>query len=78
MIDWGNRPSLSAFFSDVERVIEQLASERSLQHEDRTQANADSAARGSFGIGGVVAWVAVAIPFGIGLLIALQKAVVLL
>jgi MFS family permease len=57
---------------------EQLAVERALQHEDRTGANAEHAARGSFGIGGVIAWVAVAIPFGIGLLIALQKAVVLL
>ena len=57
---------------------EQLAAERALQHEDPTEGNADSSARGSFGIGGVVAWLAVAIPFGIGLLIALQKAVVLL
>jgi MFS family permease len=57
---------------------DELAAERALQHEDRMVGNADTAARGSFGIGGIIAWVAVGIPFGIGLLIALEKAVVLL
>jgi hypothetical protein len=56
---------------------EQLARERSLQHEDRVNADADTAARGSFGIGGVLAWTAVGIPFLIGLYIALAKAAAL-
>jgi len=56
---------------------EQLARERSLQHEDRVTADADTAARGSFGIGGVLAWAAVGIPFLIGLYIALAKAAAL-
>lgn len=57
---------------------EQLASERSLQHEDLAASDSETAARGAFGLTGVIAWIAVGIPFGIGLLIALQKAVVLL
>jgi MFS family permease len=55
----------------------ELARERSLQHEDRIPAGAELAARGSFGIGGVLAWLAVGIPFCIGLFIALQKAAAL-
>lgn len=50
-----------------------LARERQLQHEDRIAAAAELAGRGGFGIGGVLAWVAVGIPFFIGLYIALQK-----
>ena len=56
---------------------EELARERSLQHEDRVAANAELAARGSFGIVGVLAWLAVGIPFLIGLYIALAKAAAL-
>jgi MFS family permease len=56
---------------------EALARERSLQHEDRIAAAAETAARGSFGLGGVLAWAAVGIPFFIGLYIALQKAAAL-
>lgn len=56
----------------------QLAHERSLQHEDRIAADAETAARGSFGIGGVLAWVAVGVPFCIGLYIALKKAAALI
>jgi MFS family permease len=56
---------------------DELAHERSLQQEDRVGGHAETAARGSFGIGGVLAWLAVGIPFCIGLLIALQKAVAL-
>jgi len=56
---------------------EELARERALQHEDRVAANADSAARGALGVGGVIAWLAVGIPFLIGLFIALQKAAAL-
>jgi MFS family permease len=55
----------------------ELARERSLQHEDRIAASAETAARGSFGIVGVLAWVAVGIPFFIGLYIALKKAAAL-
>ncbi len=56
---------------------EQIARERSLQHEDRISGNAETAARGSFGLGGVLAWLAVGVPFCIGLFIALQKAIAL-
>ncbi len=57
---------------------EELATERALQHEDRVSVNAETAARGPFGVGGVLAWLAVGIPFCIGLFIALQKAVALM
>jgi MFS family permease len=53
---------------------EQLAHERSLQHEDRTGGGAETAARGAFGVIGALAWLGVGVPFLIGLLIALQKA----
>ncbi|MHB8883763.1 MAG: OFA family MFS transporter [Methylovirgula sp.] len=53
---------------------EEVARERALLHEDRVSADAEKAARGSFGIGGVLAWAAVGIPFGIGLYIAIAKA----
>jgi MFS family permease len=41
-------------------------------------ADADLAARGALGVGGLLLWLMVAIPFAIGLYIALQKAAVLL
>jgi MFS family permease len=53
---------------------EELAQERALQHEDAVAGNIETAARGSFGIVGVFAWLAVGVPFLIGLFIALQKA----
>ena len=56
---------------------EELARERALLHEDRLAANADTAARGTFGIGGVLAWLAVGVPFFIGLYIAIDKAAAL-
>jgi MFS family permease len=56
---------------------EELARERALQHEDMAVADAETAARGSFGLRGLVAWLAVGTPFGIGLYIALQKAAAL-
>jgi MFS family permease len=56
---------------------EELAHERELQHEDRVAADAETAGRGSLGIGGVLAWIAVGIPFFIGLYIAVQKAAAL-
>jgi MFS family permease len=58
-------------------TAEQLARERSLQHEDHTSSDAQTAARGAFGPVGVVAWLAVGIPFLIGLYIALTKAAAL-
>jgi hypothetical protein len=49
----------------------------SVQHEDQIAADAETAARGRFGIGGVLAWVGVGVPFCIGLYIALKKAAAL-
>lgn len=57
---------------------EEVARERALLHEDRVAADADKAARGNFGVSGVLAWLAVGIPFFIGLYIALSKAAALL
>jgi MFS family permease len=56
---------------------EDLARERALQREDRMAVGVDSAARGSFGLGATLAWLAVGIPFFVGLLIALSKAAAL-
>ena len=56
---------------------EELAREQALQHEDMSAADAESAARGSFGLRGLLAWFAVGTPFAIGLYIALQKAAAL-
>jgi MFS family permease len=56
---------------------EELARERALQHDDVVAEDALTAARGSFGLRGLLAWLAVGIPFGIGLYIALQKAAAL-
>jgi MFS family permease len=56
---------------------EELGRERALQREDRAVARAEAAARGGFGVIGVLAWLAVAIPFCVGLFIALQKAAAL-
>ncbi len=55
---------------------EQLTRERSLQREAGA-ADAAGAARGTFGALGAVAWLAVGVPFLIGLYIALDKAVAL-
>lgn len=65
--------SASTFMTDAE-----LVQERSLQHEDRIGGNVESAARGSFGITGALAWLGVGIPFLIGVWIALSKAAALL
>ncbi|WP_079419002.1 OFA family MFS transporter [Thiomonas intermedia] len=59
-------------------TAEELARERALKHEDRLTGDAEHAARGGFGLGGILAWAAVGIPFLIGVYIALQKAAVLL
>ncbi|MEO6800943.1 MAG: OFA family MFS transporter [Rhodanobacter sp.] len=60
------------YMSDAE-----LANERALQHEHHVAANAETSARGSFGVVGTLAWLAVGIPFLIGLYIALAKAAAL-
>ncbi|MET4675987.1 MULTISPECIES: OFA family MFS transporter [unclassified Luteibacter] len=57
----------------------ELQRERALQHEvHTTDASVSAAARGPFGMTGVLAWLAVGIPFLIGVWIALQKAAALL
>ena len=59
-------------------TAEELAAERALQREDHIAVNAENAARGPFGAGGVLAWLAVGVPFFIGLFIALEKAAALM
>ena len=56
---------------------EQLARERALQREDRVAESAEIAGRGRFGATGAIAWLAVGVPFFIGLFIALEKAAAL-
>jgi uncharacterized membrane protein len=57
---------------------EELAQERARQHEVLIAADAETAARGRFGLIGVLAWLAVGVPFAIGLYIALTKAAALI
>jgi MFS family permease len=58
---------------------DELAAERALtQKSHLTDADAQTAARGSFGISGVLAWLAVGVPFLIGVWIALSKAMALI
>ncbi|MEZ5758838.1 MAG: OFA family MFS transporter [Emcibacteraceae bacterium] len=59
---------------DVTMSDDELAHERAQSHEDNIASHAETAARGEFGLLGVLAWLAVGIPFLIGLTIALQKA----
>ncbi len=57
---------------------EELARERSLQHEaSGIGGDAATAARGALGVTGILAWAAVGVPFLIGLYIALAKAAAL-
>ncbi len=56
---------------------EELAHERMLQRDNCVSANAQTAARGRFGMVAVLAWLAVGIPFLVGLYIALAKAAAL-
>jgi hypothetical protein len=51
-----------------------LARERGLQHETVRTGTAETAARGPIGATGIIAWLAVGVPFAIGLYIALSKA----
>ncbi len=55
----------------------ELAAERVRAHQAGSGEGAPDAARGAFGITGLIAWLAVGIPFAIGLWIALQKAAAL-
>jgi hypothetical protein len=57
---------------------EELAHERALVQENVTADTSGEVARGTFGVPGVLAWLAVGIPFLIGLYIAIERAVVLL
>jgi MFS family permease len=57
---------------------EALVGERALQHEAAGASSAETAARGGFGVLGVIAWLAVGLPFAFGLYVALQKAAALL
>jgi MFS family permease len=52
---------------------EELKREQALQHEETANAAAETAARGKFGAVGVLAWLAVGIPFLVALYITLQK-----
>jgi hypothetical protein len=60
------------FMSDA-----QLAAERAKAREAAAATDADLAARGGFGLVGVLFWLLVAVPFGVGLFIAVQKAAAL-
>ncbi|MDI3259850.1 MAG: OFA family MFS transporter [Sinobacteraceae bacterium] len=53
---------------------ETLTAERAKSHESIDCRLAESAARGAFGFGGALAWLAVGVPFLMGLSIAVQKA----
>jgi len=53
---------------------DELARERAMQHEPLGAADSRLAARGAFGATGLLAWLAVGVPFAVGLVIALQKA----
>jgi MFS family permease len=55
----------------------QLSRERALQLDQSAPADAESAARGEFGALGICAWLAVGVPFAIGLWIAVVKAAAL-
>jgi MFS family permease len=56
---------------------EQLKRETNLQHESHAAEDAENAARGRAGAMGIMAWLAVGVPFLIGLYIALEKAAAL-
>ncbi len=56
---------------------DELEDERSLQKERAGKGATATAARGAFGIDGTLAWLAVGVPFLIGVWIALQKAAAL-
>jgi len=55
----------------------ELEGERRLQRDSGVSSHAQTAARGAFGMTGVLTWMAVGLPFLIGLYIALAKAAAL-
>jgi len=60
-------------------TAEELAVEQAqAQKASDVTANKETAARGSFGLAGILAWIAVGVPFLIGVWIALAKGAVLL
>lgn len=63
--------------SSLHMSPEELAHERMLQRDNGVSSKALTAARGKFGVGALLAWLAVGIPFLIGLYIALAKAAAL-
>jgi len=62
------------YMSDAELEAERMLA----RGKTRVTADAAAAARGAFGLGGILAWVAVGVPFLIGVWIALEKAAALL
>jgi hypothetical protein len=58
-------------------TADELAREEALQRDRAAGGDAETAARGGFGLLGALAWLGVGVPFAIGLLIALQKAAAL-
>ncbi|HVB46789.1 MAG TPA: OFA family MFS transporter [Burkholderiales bacterium] len=68
------KPVDAKHFMTDDELAEEQALTRGASHAG---ANAQTAARGSFGLGGVLAWLAVGVPFLIGVWIALGKAAVL-
>jgi hypothetical protein len=56
---------------------EELQAERALAHEVTADPRAATAAQGGVGLGVLLAWLAVGLPFAWGLWTALQKASVL-
>ncbi len=73
LLNWMIRPVHEKYHMDEEH----LAREKALQHERQGGEGAHTAARGSFGALGLVSWLAIGIPFLIGVFIALQKAAAL-
>ncbi len=73
LLNWMIRPVHEKHHMDEEH----LAREKALQHERQGGEGAHTAARGSFGALGLVSWLAIGIPFLIGVFIALQKAAAL-
>jgi len=68
------KPVDQKHFMTPDELAEEQALTLKVSHKSAT---AETAARGSFGMGGVIAWLAVGIPFLIGVWFALDKARVL-
>jgi MFS family permease len=68
------KPVDQKHFMTPEELAEEQALTQKISHKSAT---AETAARGSFGMGGAIAWLAVGIPFLIGVWFALSKASVL-